>query len=132
MSRFRHYVLGLNPGRTILWCYLIWYLVMAGYHFEASPRLWLTSLGVSLVVGFGLVLSVAGPHRHRPDRWQLMRLFLMPFCVSSFSALVKDEGFILIFSPVLAETVLALGLCLAFVLSVRLVQLATFRRRAAG
>lgn len=132
MSRLRHYVLGLNVGRMILWCYLIWYLVMAIYHFEASPRLWLTSLGISLVVGFGLVLSVTGPHRARLDHWQLMRLFLMPFCVSSFAALVKDDGFIVIFSPVPGETGLAIALCLGFVIAVRIVQSLTFRRRAPG
>lgn len=132
MSRLRHYVLGLNVGRMILWCYLIWYLVMAIYHFEASPRLWLTSLGISLVVGFGLVLSVIGPHRARLDHWQLMRLFLMPFCVSSFAALVKDDGFIVIFSPVPGETGLAIALCLGFVIAVRIVQSLTFRRRAPG
>ena len=33
------------------------------------------------------------------DRWQIFRLFLMPFCVSSFAALVKDAGFLLVFPP---------------------------------
>ena len=37
-------------------------------------------------------------------------LFLMPFCVSSFSALVKGKGFFLIFSPHPWEIVLALAL----------------------
>lgn len=104
----------LPAGRTVLWCYLIWYLVMAGYHFDPSPRLWLSSLGISAVIGTGLVLSVSGPGAARPDRWALLRLFLMPFCVSSFSALIKDRGFMLIFSPVPAETLTAMGLCLGF------------------
>jgi len=132
MSRLHHYVIGLNAGRLILWCYLIWYAVMAAYYFDPSPRLWLTSAGISAVIGFGLVLSISGPNRARPDRWQLLRLFLMPFCVSSFSALVKDEGFLLIFSPVWTESAVAIAACLLFVLAVRIVQLATFRRRAAG
>jgi hypothetical protein len=42
----------------------------------------------------------------------------MPFCVSSFAALVKDKGFILIFSPRLDETFLAVGLCAALCLVV--------------
>jgi hypothetical protein len=37
----------------------------------------------------------------------------MPFCVSSFAALVKGQGFVLIFSPRLSENLLALGICLA-------------------
>ena len=52
----------------------------------------------------------------RLDSWTTMRLFLMPFCVSSFSALVKDRGFVLIFSPLWREDFIALGACAGFVL----------------
>jgi hypothetical protein len=45
------------------------------------------------------------------DFWQTFRLFLMPFCVSSFSALVKGKGFILIFSPKPMEIAIAAGAC---------------------
>ena len=38
----------------------------------------------------------------------------MPFCVSSFSALVKGRGFTLVFSPRAQENLLALGMCAAF------------------
>ena len=31
--------------------------------------------------------------------WPTVRLFMMPFCVSSFAALVKGKGFYLVFSP---------------------------------
>jgi hypothetical protein len=116
------YLRGLSPGRAILWCYLIWYLVMAGFYFDPSPRQWLTSAGLSVVIGLALILSVSTPGGRRPRGWQLMRLFLVPFCVSSFSALVKDHGFILIFSPRSAETLLALGLCGAFCLTVALLK----------
>lgn len=109
------YLKSLTVGRAILWCYLIWYLVMATAYFEPSPRLWLTSAGLSLVVGFALILSVVStPRARRPDNWQTFRLFFVPFCVSSFSALVKDRGFILIFSPDLMETGLAFALCSGF------------------
>jgi hypothetical protein len=40
----------------------------------------------------------------------------MPFCVSSFSGLVKDHGFVLIFSPVWREDLIALAACAGFVL----------------
>jgi hypothetical protein len=43
--------------------------------------------------------------------WQTVRLFMMPFCVSSFSALVKGRGFILIFSPKPFEIGLGVALC---------------------
>jgi len=96
----------------VLWCYLIRYLVMAGFYFDASLRLWATSLGISAVIGVGLLLSVPAPgHSALRDRWQVMRLFLMPFCVSTFAALIKDSGFILIFSPRIAETVMAVFCC---------------------
>jgi hypothetical protein len=35
----------------------------------------------------------------------------MPFCVSSFAALVKGKGFVLIFSPRIEEIGIAVGLC---------------------
>jgi hypothetical protein len=66
------------------------------------------------VVGFGLILSVSGNGTR--DFWTTARLFLMPFGVSSFSALVKDHGFMLIFSPVWHEDLIALSVCAGFVL----------------
>ncbi len=123
------YVKDLSAGRAILWCYLIWYLVMAGFYFDPSPRQWLTSAGLSLIIGLALILSVATPDARRPNRWQLMRLFLIPFCVSSFSALVKDRGFILILSPRPAETLLALVLCGVFCLTVVLTKRLSVSRR---
>ena len=44
----RGYLAGLTPARTVLWCYLLWYLVVLVRYFDPSPRLWLTSLGLSL------------------------------------------------------------------------------------
>ena len=109
------YLAKLTPGRSILWCYLIWYLVMGVLHFDPSPRLWLTSVGLGLIIGYALTLSVtSGKGSTPPDRWQLFRLYLIPFCVSSFSALVKDHGFMLIFSPSTAENGLAVALCASF------------------
>ena len=106
------YLRNLNRGRLILWCYLIWYLVALAWYFDPSPRLWLTSLGLSVIIGIALYLSAtAGATKVRLDRWTIFRLFLMPFCVSSFAALVKDKGFILIFSPKPAENLLAVTLC---------------------
>src|SRR5260221_3043174 len=107
------YFARLTRGRIVLWCYLIWYLFFAARYFDPSRDLWLTSLGLSGVIGLALFISTAGGDS-RLGRWQVIRLFLMPFCVSSFSALVKGRGFILIFSPRLYEDLMALGCCLAF------------------
>src|SRR6266545_923660 len=95
------YLATLSTGRLILWCYFIWWAVVFVHYFDSSPRLWLTSLGLAVIIGIALYISTvaAGTTRVRLDRWQVIRLFLMPFFVSSLSALVKDRKFILIFSP---------------------------------
>ncbi len=126
MNRFGAYLATLSAGRAALWCYLIWYLTMVTLYFDTAPRLWLTSLGVSAIVGLAFMLSVHAHGASRQHRWQIFRLFFIPFCISSFSALVKGCGFILIFSPSLAKDGVALGLCLAFLCFV-----ATIRRLAA-
>ena len=107
------YLTNLSTARLTLWCYFIWYAVVFVRYFDPSPRLWLTSLGLSVIIGFALYLSTAATAKSNMnfDRWQIFRLFLMPFCVSSFAALVKGKEFVLIFSPDPKEILLALGLC---------------------
>src|SRR4029078_10799730 len=96
----------------IVWCYWVWYAVNVWNHFELRVRLWLTSLGLSLIIGTALVISTRSSSRGKTDlyRCQIFRLFLMPFCVSSFSALVKDAGYILVFPPALRENVIGVSL----------------------
>lgn len=99
-----------------LWCYAIWYAVVFVHYFDPSPALWLTSLGLSGIIGCALLLSTrAAIGTARVNMWGVFRLFLMPFCVSSFAALVKGRGFVLVFAPNLKENLLALALCGAFV-----------------
>ncbi|MDB6019469.1 MAG: hypothetical protein JWR19_3958 [Pedosphaera sp.] len=107
------YLANLSRGRLILWCYFIWYVVVLVRYFDPSLRIWLTSVGLSFIVGIALFISTAsaGTNRVRLDRWQVIRLFMMPFCVSSFSALVKGKGFVLVFSPKPGEVLLAVALC---------------------
>lgn len=111
------YLRDLTTPRLVLWCYLIWYLYTLVRYFDPSPRLWLSSLGISAIIGLALYLSTAlsGRVKVRLEGWQLFRLFLMPFCVSSFAALIKDRGFVLVFHPELVDNALSLGLCAAFV-----------------
>lgn len=109
----RYFVM-LSTGRLILWCYFLWYAFFVARYFDASRGLWLTSLGISLIVGVALVISTSGGGNRSLGGWQTFRLFLMPFCVSSFSALVKGRSFVLIFSPRMVENYAALGLCAAF------------------
>jgi len=107
------YLTELSTGRLILWCYFIWYAVVLVRYFDPNPRVWLTSTGLSVIVGVALYISTshAGSRKVQLDGWQTFRLFLMPFCVSSFAALVKGHGFLLIFSPNPMEILCALGLC---------------------
>jgi hypothetical protein len=82
-------------------------------YFDPNPRLWLTSLGLSGIIGVALYISsTAGGGKL--ERWQFIRLFLIPFCVSSFSALVKGKDFILIFPPNPNEIFAGLLLCAVF------------------
>ncbi len=112
------YLAELTPGKTALWCYLIWYLVSVIAHFDGSPRIWLSSLGISGIVGVALLLSLRSEAHTPPTGWQTFRLFLMPFCVSSFSALIKGQGYVLIVPSRPMELYLSLALCAAFVLVV--------------
>ncbi|MEH6577172.1 MAG: hypothetical protein V7731_08840 [Amphritea sp.] len=112
----KNYLQSMPLGTLILWCYIIWYLVMVAFYFDGSFTLWGNSIGLSLIVGFALVLAT-GPlskARIRQQFWQVTRLFLCPFCVSSFSALTKGKGFSLLVSPVLQENLVALTLCMLF------------------
>jgi hypothetical protein len=125
------YLRQLDTPRLILWCYAIWYAVVLVRYFDPSPALWLTSFGLSGIIGFALLLSTrAAIGSGRLSGWGVFRLFLMPVCVSSFAALVKGRGFILIFSPQLEENLLALGLCAAFVGFVALLRRSRKKERA--
>ena len=130
MTKLFQYFAGLTHGRVVLWCYAIWYTVNVAHHFDARPRLWLTSIGLSVIIGVALVISTRSSSQGTMalERWQVFRLFLMPFCVSSFAALVKDAGYVLIFPPNLRENLLGLALIAAFVLLV----LALKKSRLAG
>ena len=117
MTRLMRYLAELTLPRTVLWCYLIWYGFVLARYFDPSLALWLSSLGISAIIGTGLYLSTAlgGRTRTQLEPWQVVRLYMMPFCVSSFAALIKGRGFILVFDPSLAANALALGGCAAFV-----------------
>lgn len=112
------YLENLPRGKMVLWCYLIWWVVTVCFHFDPSWRIWMNSAGISVVIGFALMLSVSQGPMRAVDRWQTFRLFAMPFCVSSFSSLIKGKGFILILPPSGLELACALLACAAFLLLV--------------
>jgi len=122
------YLAGMRAAQRILWCYLIWYLAVLVRYFDASPTLWASSLGISAIIGTALVLSTTRTGRTpvKLEPWQIARLYLMPFCVSSFAALIKGHGFVLIFHPHLRDNLIAIAACATFLVITDLV-----RRRVA-
>jgi hypothetical protein len=116
------YLANLSPGKIVLWCFLLWYLATVIHYFDPAPAIWGNALGISLIIGIALYLSVLEPGRPKPDRWTVLRLFLMPFCVSSFSQLIKGKGFVLVFPPSLHENLISLAACAVFVLLVCIVR----------
>ena len=107
------YLANLSAGRFVLWCYFVWWLVVLVRYFDPSADVWLTSLGLSVIIGVALLINttLSGRNRVKLEPWPTFRLFVTPFCVSSFAALVKGKGFLLIFSPNLVEMLGALVIC---------------------
>ncbi len=116
------YLYEIKLDKAILWCYLIWYVTVVCFHFDPSVKIWINSIGISVVIGTGLMLSVSSSKGER-DRWQAFRLYLMPFCVSSFSALIKEQGFIVFISPNIKETIVSVSACVVFISVVLVVKL---------
>jgi hypothetical protein len=107
------YLRELSLPRYVLWCYLIWWFGVAIPYFEPNVSLWSTSVGMSAIIGTGLYLSTAhaGAVRTTLSRWTVARLYMMPFCVSSFAALIKGRGFVLVFHPDWAGNAWPLAAC---------------------
>ena len=116
LNRLVRYLERLTTGRVILWCYAIWYVVNISCRFDRRLGIWLTSIGLSGIIGCALLISTRSSSNGTTelDGWQIFRLFLMPFCVSSFAALVKDAGYILIFPPTLRENLVGFGAIVTF------------------
>lgn len=114
MQTINNYFRQIKLGKLILWYYLIWYFTTVYFHFDPNPKIWVNALGISLVIGIALILSVGNGQSLMANPWQTFRLFWMPFAVSSFSALIKGQGFFVIFSPYLFESLISISACLLF------------------
>lgn len=117
------YCTEIKLDKMILWCYLIWYLVVVFLYFDPSLKIWINSIGISAIIGTGLMLSVSSKNFQSRDYWQIFRLYLMPFCVSSFSVLIKDKGFVVFISPKIQESVVGMSCCFLFLLIITSVKL---------
>ncbi|MGJ3242928.1 MAG: hypothetical protein ACFE0O_08245 [Opitutales bacterium] len=85
------------PDRALL-AALAWYGVMLGFHGSRLDVVaWFQAVGLSLLVGTLLVGNALG--QGRPTPLQVLRFYLIPFGVSSFTAATAPAGFIVIVSP---------------------------------
>lgn len=97
---------------------------MVSYYFRGEPPIWLTSLGLGFIVGFALMLCT-GPvsmERFRTRFWESMRLFICPFMVASFSALVAGNQFVLVFSSIWQENLVAIAAIAFFLVLVLVIE----------
>ena len=122
------YFASLKAPKLILWCYLAWYVAIVARYFDPMPTLWMSSIGIAAIIGFALTLATQ-QQGQRADRWVRFRLYLFPFCVSSYSALIKGKGFILLFPCEMRGLVGGIMAC-GLVVTVHL--LCKFLRRSAS
>lgn len=97
-----------NWPRHALNAAFIWFLVMMVFHASVlDAAAVIQAIGLSALVGTLLTGNAMGngPLRRR----QVARFYLIPFCVSSFTAATAPAGFLVIFSPFLLENALAVS-----------------------
>ena len=117
--RVSDYFAKLRTPKLVLWCYLAWYAAIVPFYFDPSPILWLTAIGISALIGIALIFATKVPGLPM-DGWTKFRLFLFPFCVSSYSALIKGKGFILLFPTEMKPLLAGIGACLGVIAFQRL------------
>ena len=113
------YFAKLRVPKLVLWCYLAWYLAIIPFYFDPSPVIWLSAAGISALIGIALIFATKVPGQAM-DGWTKFRLFLFPFCVSSYSALIKGKGFILLFPTELRPLLAGIAACVAGVVFQRI------------
>ena len=112
------YLVRLDNRRRLLWSAFLWYVAMMARHATATPTVWLNSAGIAVVISVILAATAIPPGGKWRDLgfWPLARFFLIPFCVSSFSAVMTKAGLVLIFPRNLADNLVATGAVVSFLL----------------
>jgi hypothetical protein len=108
------YLARLESTTLVLWCYFCWYVAIVSQYFDSTPGLWLSSVGIAFLIGFALNIA-ARQKGQKTDKRIVFRLYLFPFCVSSYSALIKGKGFILLFPTEPKPLLIGIGACCGFV-----------------
>ena len=122
----KQYLAELEAPKITLWCYLCWYFAIVFQYFDPAPNLWLSSVGIAVLIGIALNIA-ASQTGQNPDKWVVIRLYIFPFCVSSYSALIKGEGFFLLFPTQMKSLLIGVGACATFIVIVLLAKLTTNR-----
>lgn len=112
------YLARLDNRRLLLWSAFLWYVAIMARHATASLPVWLNSAGIAAVISVILAANAVPPGRKWRDLgfWPLARFFLIPFCVSSFSAVMTKAGLMLIFPRNLTDNLVAVGTVAGFLL----------------
>ena len=77
-------------------------------NFDSCAQIWVNAIVISLIVGIALNASVEAGQK---KVFQRIRLFLIPFAVSSYTGLIRGKDFILIFPPDWQEVLIGLIVC---------------------
>lgn len=112
------YLTRLDARRLLLWSALLWYAVTMARHATADPRVWLGAAGIASVVGVMLAANAipAGGSWRGLGFWPALRFFLIPFCVASFSSVMREVGLVVVFPRNLPDNLWAGGAVTAFLL----------------
>ena len=113
----RSYFKNLCTAQYLLWSYFIWYLTIITFHFDNDPEIWFSALGISIIIGIALVLSTTcwPIEIKKLNVRQTLRLFIIPFCVSSYATLIKGQGFTFIFPPEIKTSSIAVLAIIVFI-----------------
>ena len=95
--------------KSILAFYLTWYLYVVFLHFDSHVMLWVNALIISGIVGIALNASVTTVTSLKSR----VRLFIIPFAVSSYTSITRENDFFLIFPKDVTEVSIGVGLSLA-------------------
>lgn len=120
----KRYLAELQAPKITLWCYLCWYFAIVFQYFDCALNLWLSSVGIAVLIGIALNIAASQRGQTR-DKWVVIRLYIFPFCVSSYSALIKGQGFFLLFPTQMKPLLIGVGACAAFIVIVLLAKLTT-------
>lgn len=114
--QLRHYLRALDRRRLVLWLAFLWFVTMAFRYADGDVSVWLRSCGIAAIVGSILTLNALPPAGRLRDLgvWPVLRFFLIPVCVASFSSFAKGHPFFLIFPLNLWENAIGAAVLLGF------------------